>query len=36
MSQTRRLTLMKADEEGTHVRLKTHFRELVEPKIGFA
>jgi adenylate cyclase len=26
--------LMGADEEGTHERLKAHFRELVEPKIG--
>jgi len=25
--------LMGADEEGTHERLKAHFRELVEPKI---
>jgi adenylate cyclase len=25
--------LMGADEEGTHERLKTHFRELVDPKI---
>ena len=25
--------LMGADEEGTHERLKTHFRQLVEPKI---
>src|SRR5215472_7506672 len=25
--------LMGADEEGTHERLKVHFRELVEPKI---
>src|ERR1700726_1761284 len=25
--------LMGADEEGTHERLKTHLRELVEPKI---
>jgi adenylate cyclase len=45
MSQTRRLAailaadvagysrLMGADEEGTHERLKTHLRELVDPKI---
>src|SRR6201993_2368323 len=45
MSQTRRLAailaadvvgysrLMGADEEGTHERLKTHLRELVNPKI---
>jgi adenylate cyclase len=45
MSQTRRLAailaadvagysrLMGADEEGTHDRLKTHLRELVDPKI---
>ena len=45
MSQTRRLAailaadvagysrLMGADEEGTHERLKTHLRDLVEPKI---
>ena len=45
MSQTRRLAailaadvagysrLMGADEEGTHERLKAHFRELVDPKI---
>jgi adenylate cyclase len=26
--------LMGADEEGTHERLKAHFRELVDPKIG--
>src|SRR5215469_15943680 len=26
--------LMGADEEGTHERLKTHRRELIEPKIG--
>jgi class 3 adenylate cyclase len=25
--------LMRADEEGTHERLKAHLRELVEPKI---
>src|SRR6201987_2478550 len=25
--------LMGADEEGTHERLKTHLRELVDPKI---
>src|ERR1700730_5534412 len=25
--------LMRADEEGTHERLKTHLRELVDPKI---
>jgi adenylate cyclase len=25
--------LMGADEEGTHERLKTHLRELVNPKI---
>ena len=25
--------LMGADEEGTHERLKGHFRELVDPKI---
>jgi len=25
--------LMGADEEGTHERLKTHFRELINPKI---
>src|SRR5215472_3046195 len=25
--------LMGADEEGTHERLKAHFRELVDPKI---
>jgi len=25
--------LMEADEEGTHERLQTHLRELVEPKI---
>jgi adenylate cyclase len=25
--------LMGADEEGTHERLKAHFRELIEPKI---
>jgi class 3 adenylate cyclase len=25
--------LMGADEEGTHERLRAHFRELVEPKI---
>jgi adenylate cyclase len=25
--------LMEADEEGTHERLKTHFRQLIEPKI---
>jgi adenylate cyclase len=25
--------LMGADEEGTHERLKAHFRELVEPKV---
>src|SRR5215472_5141762 len=25
--------LMGADEEGTHERLKAHFRELVEPRI---
>ena len=45
MSQTRRLAailaadvagysrLMGADEEGTHERLKTHLRELIDPKI---
>ena len=45
MASTRRLTailaadvagysrLMGADEEGTHERLKAHFRELVDPKI---
>ena len=45
MSQTRRLAailaadvagysrLMGADEEDTHERLKTHLRELVDPKI---
>ena len=45
MTATRRLTailaldvagysrLMGADEEGTHERLKAHFRELVDPKI---
>jgi adenylate cyclase len=45
MSQTRRLAailaadvagysrLMGADEEGTHERVKAHFRELVDPKI---
>jgi TolB-like protein/class 3 adenylate cyclase/Flp pilus assembly protein TadD len=45
MSQTRRLAailaadvagysrLMGADEDGTHERLKAHFRQLVEPKI---
>ena len=45
MTQTRRLAailaadvagysrLMGADEEGTHERLKTHLRDLVEPKI---
>ena len=45
MASTRRLTailaadvagysrLMGADEEGTHERLKTHRRELVDPKI---
>src|SRR5215469_2542778 len=45
MSQTRRLAailaadvagysrLMGADEEGTHERLQTHLRELVNPKI---
>jgi class 3 adenylate cyclase len=45
MSQTRRLAailaadvagysrLMGVDEEGTHERLKAHFRELVDPKI---
>jgi adenylate cyclase len=45
MSQTRRLAailaadvagysrLMGADEEGTHERLRAHFRELVNPKI---
>ena len=45
MSQTRRLAailaadvagysrLMGADEEGTHERLRAHFREIVEPKI---
>jgi adenylate cyclase len=45
VSQTRRLAailaadvagysrLMGADEEGTHERLKAHFRELVDPKI---
>jgi len=26
--------LMGADEEGTHERLRTHRRELVDPKIG--
>src|SRR5438045_2444461 len=26
--------LMGADEEGTHERLKSHLRELIEPKIG--
>ena len=25
--------LMGADEEGTHERLKTHLRELIDPKI---
>ena len=25
--------LMGADEEGTHERLRSHFRELVDPKI---
>jgi len=25
--------LMRADEEGTHERLKAHLRELIEPKI---
>jgi len=25
--------LMGEDEEGTHARLKAHFRELVDPKI---
>src|ERR1700751_4909675 len=25
--------LMRADEEGTHARLKAHFRELIDPKI---
>ena len=25
--------LMGADEEGTHERLRAHFRELVDPKI---
>src|SRR3984893_19357129 len=25
--------LMEADEEGTHERLRAHFRELVDPKI---
>jgi class 3 adenylate cyclase len=25
---------LKADEEGTHERLKSHLRELVDPKIG--
>jgi adenylate cyclase len=46
MTATRRLTailaadvagysrLMGADEEGTHERLKSHLRELIEPKIG--
>ena len=46
MSQTRRLAailaadvagysrLMGTDEEGTHERLKSHLRELVEPKLG--
>ena len=45
MNQTRRLAailaadvagysrLMEADEEGTHERLQTHLRELVDPKI---
>lgn len=45
MSSVRRLTailaadvagysrLMGADEEGTHHRLRTHLRELIEPKI---
>ena len=45
MASTRRLTailaadvagysrLMGADEEGTHERLKSHRRELVDPKI---
>jgi adenylate cyclase len=45
MGSTRRLTailaadvagysrLMGLDEEGTHERLNTHFRQLVEPKI---
>ena len=26
--------LMGVDEEGTHQRLQSHLRELVEPKIG--
>jgi len=26
--------LMEADEEGTHERLKSHLRELVDPKVG--
>ena len=26
--------LMGADEEGTHQRLRAHFAELIEPKIG--
>ena len=25
--------LMEADEEGTHERLRAHFRDLVDPKI---
>ena len=25
--------LMGADEEGTHARLRAHFRELIDPKI---
>ena len=25
--------LMEADEEGTHERLKTHFEQLINPKI---
>ena len=45
MASTRRLTaivaadvagysrLMGADEEGTHERLKAHFRQLIDPKI---
>src|SRR6202049_4230418 len=45
MVSTRRLTailaadvagysrLMEADEEGTHERLKTHFQQLIDPKI---
>ena len=26
--------MMGSDEEGTHERLKSHLRELIEPKIG--